>query len=91
MSKTHYLNLSPADFNQLVSSRDWRTRAEVARRTSQEQYLDILVNDPDWQVRLAVAFSGKEKYLAKLESDENGLVRQEVARQRKFKEEFNKW
>lgn len=91
MNNINSLNLKPADFNQLVSSRDWHTRAEVARRTTQQQYLDILVHDPDWQVRLAVAFSGKEKYLAKLEADENELVRQEVARQRKFKEEFNKW
>lgn len=91
MSKTHYLNLSPADFNQLVSSRDWRTRAEVARRTSQEKHLDQLVNDPAWQVRLAVAFSGKEKYLYQLAQDENAVVRQEVARQRRFNEEIQKW
>lgn len=91
MTNVHSLNTSPADFNQLVSSRDWRTRAEVARRTSQEQYLDILVDDPDWQVRLAVAFSGKEKYLAKLEADENEVVRQEVARQRRFNKEVEKW
>lgn len=91
MSKTHYLNLSPADFNQLVSSRDWRTRAEVARRTTQQQYLDVLVHDPAWQVRLAVAFSGMEKHLAQLEADENELVRQEVARQRRFNEEAKKW
>lgn len=91
MSKTHYLNLSPADFDQLVSSPDWRTRAEVARRTSQEKHLDQLVNDPAWQVRLVVAFSGKEKYLAQLEDDENEVVRQEVARQRRFNEEAQKW
>lgn len=91
MSKTHYLNLSSADFEQLVTSPDWRHRAEAARRTSQEQYLDILVHDSAWQVRLAVAFSGKEKYLAKLEADENELVRQEVARQRRFNEEAQKW
>lgn len=91
MTNVHSLNTSPADFNQLVSSRDWRTRAEVARRTSQEKYLDILVNDPAWQVRLAVAFSGKEKYLAQLEVDENEVVRQEVARQRRFNKEVEKW
>ena len=91
MTNVHSLNTSPADFNQLVSSRDWRTRAEVARRTSQEKYLDILVNDQSWQVRLAVAFSGKEKYLAQLEVDENEVVRQEVARQRRFNKEVEKW
>lgn len=91
MSKTHYLNLSSADFDQLVSSPDWRSRAEVARRTSQEKYLDILVNDPAWQVRLAVAFSGLEKYLVQLEDDENEVVRQEVARQRRFKKEVEQW
>lgn len=91
MSKTHYLNLSSTDFEQLVTSHDWRTRAEVARRTTQQQYLDILVHDPAWQVRLAVAFSGMEKYLAQLEADENELVRQEVARQRRFNEEAQKW
>lgn len=91
MTNVHSLNTSPADFNQLVSSRDWRTRAEVARRTTQQQYLDVLVHDPAWQVRLAVAFSGMEKYLAQLEADENELVRQEVARQRRFNEEAQKW
>lgn len=91
MINVHSLNTSPADFNQLVSSRDWRTRAEVARRTTQQQYLDVLVHDPAWQVRLAVAFSGMEKYLAQLEADENELVRQEVARQRRFNEEAQKW
>lgn len=91
MNNINSLNLKPTDFDQLVTSPDWRHRAEVARRTTQQQYLDILVHDPAWQVRLAVAFSGKEKYLAQLEGDENELVRQEVARQRKFKEEFNKW
>lgn len=91
MTNVHSLNTSPADFNQLVSSPDWRHRAEVARRTTQQQYLDILVHDPAWQVRLAVAFSGKEKYLAQLEADENEVVRQEVARQRRFNEEAQKW
>lgn len=91
MTNVHSLNTSPADSNQLVSSRDWRTRAEVARRTTQQQYLDVLVHDPAWQVRLAVAFSGMEKYLAQLEADENELVRQEVARQRRFNEEAQKW
>lgn len=91
MSKTHYLNLSSADFEQLVTSLDWRHRAEVARRTTQQQYLDILVHDPAWQVRLAVAFSGKDKYLKMLEADENEVVRQEVERQWKFKKEVQKW
>lgn len=91
MTKQQQLNQSPADFDQLVSSPDWRTRAEVARRTTQQQYLDVLVNDPDWQVRLAVAFSGMEKYLAQLEADENEVVRQEVTRQRRFNEEVQKW
>lgn len=91
MTNVQQLNLPSANFDQLVSSRDWRTRAEVARRTNQEKYLDILVHDPAWQVRLAVAFSGKDKYLTQLEGDENEVVRQEVARQRKFKEEFKKW
>ena len=84
MTRIHSLNLSPDDFDKLVSSPDWRTRAEVARRTSQDQLLDQLVHDPDWRVRAAVAFSGKEKYLAQLESDENEAVRAEVARQRQF-------
>lgn len=91
MTNVHSLNLPSADFDQLVSSPDWRHRAEVARRTTQQQYLDILVRDPDWQVRLAVAFSGIEKYLVQLTLDENEVVRQEVARQRKFKEEIEKW
>lgn len=91
MANVHLLNPSSTDFDQLVSSPDWRNRAEIARRTNQEEYLDILVHDPAWQVRLAVAFSGKEKYLAQLEADENEVVRQEVARQRRFNEEAQKW
>lgn len=91
MTKPQQLNPSPADFDQLVSSRDWRTRAEVARRTNQEKYLDILVDDPDWQVRLAVAFSGDEKYLKMLEDDENEVVCQEVDRQRRFRKEVENW
>lgn len=91
MNTINSLNLKPADFDQLVYSPDWRYRAEVARRTSQEQYLDILVHDPAWQVRLAVAFSGKEKYLAQLEEDASPIVCQEVARQRRFRKEIAKW
>lgn len=91
MNCIHQLNLSPVDFDQLVSSRDWRTRAEIARRTTQQQYLDILVHDPAWQVRLAVAFSGKEKYLSLLAHDENEVVRQEVDRQRRFRKEVENW
>lgn len=91
MNNINSLNLKPADFDQLVSSPDWRSRAEVARRTTQQQYLDILVDDPAWQVRLAVAFSGMEKYLAQLEADENKVVRQEVVRQRRFNKEVQKW
>lgn len=88
MNNINSLNLKPANFDQLVSSPDWRSRAEVARRTTQQQYLDILVDDPAWQVRLAVAFSGMEKYLAQ---DENEVVRQEVAQQRRFNKEVQKW
>lgn len=91
MANVHLLNPSSTDFDQLVSSPDWRNRAEIARRTNQEEYLDILVHDPDWQVRLAVAFSGIEKYLAQLAQDENQVVRQEVARQRRFNKEVEKW
>lgn len=91
MTKQQQLNQSPADFDQLVSSPDWRHRAEVARRTTQQQYLDILVHDPAWRVRLAVAFSGLEKYLVQLEDDENEVVRQEVTRQRRFKMEVENW
>lgn len=91
MTNVQQLNLPSSNFDQLVSSRDWRTRAEVARRTNQEKYLDILVHDPAWQVRLAVAFSGKVKYLTQLVGDKNEVVRQEVARQRRFNKEVEKW
>lgn len=91
MNIIHSLTQSSSDFDQLVTSPDWRYRAEVARRTTQQQYLDILVDDPAWQVRLAVAFSGKDKYLKMLEADENEVVRQEVARQRRFRKEIAKW
>lgn len=91
MTNVHLLNPLSTDFDQLVSSPDWRHRAEVARSTNREKYLDILAHDPAWQVRLAVAFSGEERYLTQLEVDENELVRQEVVRQRKFKEELKKW
>lgn len=91
MTSIHSLAQSSADFDQLVTSTDWRYRAEVARRTTQKQYLDILVHDPAWQVRLAVAFSGKDKYLTQLEADESHSVRQEVARQLRFRKEIQKW
>lgn len=91
MTNVHLLNPSSTDFDQLVTSPDWRSRAEVARRTSQEKYLDILVTDPAWQVRLAVASTGNEKYLAQLAQDENEVVRQEVTRQRRFKMEVENW
>lgn len=45
MTRIHSLNLSPDDFDKLVKDPDWRTRAEVARRTNQDQLLDQLSLD----------------------------------------------
>lgn len=90
MPEIKQLNLSPSDLARNVNSPDWRIRAELAYRGNVED-LEKLVNDPAWQVRKAVAFSGIEKYLAQLAQDENQVVRQEVARQRQFNKEVEKW
>lgn len=53
--------------------------------SDKDKYLDVLVSDPDWEVRKAVAMAGRDKDLDQLENDESKWVREEVARQRRLK------
>ena len=71
----NYLDILMADINKY----EFNVRETIAKNTTNEKYLDILVNDEDKFMRVNVAERGIEKYLDILVNDEDEYVRECVA------------
>lgn len=71
----NYLDILMADINKY----EFNVREAIVKNTTNEKYLDILVNDEDKFMRVNVAERGIEKYLDILVNDEDEYVRECVA------------
>ena len=71
----NYLDILMADINKY----EFNVREAIVKNTTNEKYLDILVNDEDKFMRVNVAERGIEKYLDILVNDEYEYVRECVA------------
>lgn len=71
----NYLDILMADINKY----EFNVREAIVKNTTNEKYLDILVNDEDKFMRVNVAERGIEKYLDILINDESSYVREYVA------------
>lgn len=71
----NYLDILIADINK----HEFDVRKAIVENTTNEKYLDILVNDEDESIRASVAERGIEKYLDILVNDESKYVREYVA------------
>lgn len=71
----NYLDILMADINK----HEFDVRKAIVENTTNEKYLDILVNDEDTSIRAQVAERGIEKYLDILVNDESSYVREYVA------------
>ena len=63
-----------------INKYEFNIREAIVKNTTNEKYLDILVNDEDKFMRVNVAERGIEKYLDILVNDEDPDVRYKVAK-----------
>lgn len=63
---------------------------EVVASIGRDEDLDVLVNDPERDVRLQVAEWGREKDVDVLVNDSDPCIREEIARQRRMQEDLPK-
>lgn len=71
----NYLDILIADINK----HEFDVRKAIVENTTNEKYLDILVNGEDESIRANLAERGIEKYLDILVNDESSYVREYVA------------
>lgn len=71
----NYLDILIADINK----HEFNVREAIAKNTTNEKYLDILVNDENDMVRSYIAQKYIEKYLDILVNDESWIIREYVA------------
>ena len=66
--------------NNYIKNLDLEEKIElIDSENINDEILDILVKDKDWNIRVAVAYKGRDKYLDILINDEDEYVRKAVA------------